>query len=338
MKLEKEGDRSRTLIILLYFLIAFSLLFSFFLYTSIPIIKRAPAPPSFHEFYGIAKCDNNNNVYDIYGVTLTVTVSNGTSSNTFNSNIQDGAYSIVVSGNQAGDSVVFLIGGNQVDTDIYNPFLITNKNLTQPSGQAGCPQTPYSGGGGSGGGGGGGVSTNGGGGSIKPKISQIQSSFSGGGSAIITWTTDIDSDSQVDFGPSNNLGLTRSVILLTKTHAIEIENLLAETLYYYKVSSKSSLGVREYSNIFTFSTPKLSSQCSDTFDNDGDGLFDLEDPGCVDSTDNSEVDTQIPAGLKLFTAKNTILQIGLLAILVLIIITLAFVTYSSWALFKRDKK
>lgn len=32
-------------------------------------------------------------------------------------------------------------------------------------------------------------------------------------------------------------------------------------------------------------------QCSDGKDNDGDGLFDMNDPGCTDTTDDSEVDT-----------------------------------------------
>lgn len=31
--------------------------------------------------------------------------------------------------------------------------------------------------------------------------------------------------------------------------------------------------------------------CNDLLDNDGDGLFDLDDPGCIDALDNSELDT-----------------------------------------------
>lgn len=336
MVYKKEEDRSKPLIILLYSLIVFALVLSFFISIQTPtIIRRAPEPPSFHEFYGTAKCDNTNNLNSI---TLSVIVSNATSSNTFSTNIQNGVYSIIVEGDKTGDSVTFFIGGNQVGADIYTKFSQTNKNLVQPTGQPGC-QATYTGGdtGGSYSGGSSGGSSSSSTDLSVPSISNIAVSTSGT-NPLFSWTTNIDSDSQVDFGPTSLLGTTRTTYLLTKNHVVELEDILPNTLYYYTVSSRAPNGVRAYSSTFTFVTPPLIPQCNDGLDNDGDLLIDLDDPDCVSSQDLSEIGEQTPAGGEFFTATRAILQVALLAVLTLTIIILGFVTYSSWALFKRKKK
>jgi uncharacterized repeat protein (TIGR01451 family) len=79
---------------------------------------------------------------------------------------------------------------------------------------------------------------------------------------------------------------------------IELTNLNPETRYYFRVVGENQFG-RSTGNINNFTTKKFGdkpviygsntkTQCNDDFDNDGDGLIDLRDPGCENSRDDSE--------------------------------------------------
>ncbi len=47
---------------------------------------------------------------------------------------------------------------------------------------------------------------------------------------------------------------------------------------------------------FTYGGDGSIAQCDDGIDNDGDGLVDLDDPGCAFASDNDETDTALPPG------------------------------------------
>jgi uncharacterized repeat protein (TIGR01451 family) len=75
-----------------------------------------------------------------------------------------------------------------------------------------------------------------------------------------------------------------------------LEGLNPETRYYYRVVAENQFG-RNAGNVNSFLTRKFGdkyvpynrkAQCRDDFDNDGDGLIDLRDPGCENSNDDSE--------------------------------------------------
>ncbi|MCX6650482.1 MAG: hypothetical protein NT131_02335, partial [Methanomassiliicoccales archaeon] len=61
------------------------------------------------------------------------------------------------------------------------------------------------------------------------------------GSAIITWVTDCNTTSQVEYGTSSSYGNVVSDSSLTTAHSITIDNLATSTLYHYRVSSTYSV-------------------------------------------------------------------------------------------------
>ena len=61
--------------------------------------------------------------------------------------------------------------------------------------------------------------------------------------ANITWTTDIPSDSQVNYGTTNTLGSTAYLSSYVNNHSIRLTGLFPDTTYYFEVvSSNSSVG------------------------------------------------------------------------------------------------
>ncbi|MBI4457897.1 fibronectin type III domain-containing protein [Candidatus Uhrbacteria bacterium] len=73
-----------------------------------------------------------------------------------------------------------------------------------------------------------------------PVISNIQAINITQTAARITWNTDTDSDSKVDFGTTVSYGTAVSNATLTKTHVIDITGLTKSTTYHYKVTSKDA--------------------------------------------------------------------------------------------------
>ncbi len=56
-------------------------------------------------------------------------------------------------------------------------------------------------------------------------------------SCLITWTTDENADSKVNYGLSNTYGSTASDLTLVTSHSLVLNGLLPNTLYHYKVFS-----------------------------------------------------------------------------------------------------
>ena len=74
--------------------------------------------------------------------------------------------------------------------------------------------------------------------------------------ALVTWTTDEASDSQVEYGPSSTYGTTSTLNPTTVvSHSIALSGLNAATTYHYRVRSRDAAGNLGLSNDATIQTP-----------------------------------------------------------------------------------
>jgi hypothetical protein len=85
-----------------------------------------------------------------------------------------------------------------------------------------------------------------------PVISKVQSSAVTANSVTITWTTNIRSDSRVNYGLTTSYGNTRILSPLVTQHEVVLTNLKADTLYNFRVRSKADS--KATSPNFTFKT------------------------------------------------------------------------------------
>ena len=91
-----------------------------------------------------------------------------------------------------------------------------------------------------------------------PVISAVSSSMVDNQTAAVVWTTDEASDSRVDYGTSQALGLSVSDPTLGDTHSVTLTSLLPGTIYYYRVTSRDAAGniaTWPASSLGTFTTP-----------------------------------------------------------------------------------
>lgn len=88
-----------------------------------------------------------------------------------------------------------------------------------------------------------------------PVISNVGSSNTTANSATITWTTDENSDSQIEYGLTTSYGNSSPLDTnLLLNHSVTISNLSANTVYHYRVHSKDMAGNTATSGDYTFST------------------------------------------------------------------------------------
>jgi len=73
-------------------------------------------------------------------------------------------------------------------------------------------------------------------------------------SSVITWETNEDADSLVNYGLDKNYGIIRDPHFNKVEHKIILEDLLPDTLYYYRIISSDSEGNQGISNDFSFIT------------------------------------------------------------------------------------
>jgi hypothetical protein len=93
-----------------------------------------------------------------------------------------------------------------------------------------------------------------------PTISGVTSSSVTMNSAAITWTTDEDSDSQVEFGLTTSYGTSSNLVAaLTKAHSVDLTALQSGKTYYYRVRSKDAAG-----NLATSPGSSFNTATSDT--------------------------------------------------------------------------
>lgn len=89
-----------------------------------------------------------------------------------------------------------------------------------------------------------------------PVISNVTATDISGGSAKITWNTDENADSQVDYGLTEDLGSSVSDSGLVTSHQMGLTGLSGSTTYYYQVLSKDAAGNLNNSATNTFTTAK----------------------------------------------------------------------------------
>ncbi len=90
---------------------------------------------------------------------------------------------------------------------------------------------------------------------MPPVISAVQASGLTCGGATITWTTDKASDSQVEYGLTTAYGSSTTLDpTLVTSHSQTLSGLAANTIYHYRVKSKSSPANLAVSGDFTFTT------------------------------------------------------------------------------------
>lgn len=88
-----------------------------------------------------------------------------------------------------------------------------------------------------------------------PAISAVAAPSITTNSATITWTTDVGSTSQVEYGTTTAYGtLTTLNSTLVTAHTVLLSGLSTGTLYHYRVHSKNSSGFESISGDFAFST------------------------------------------------------------------------------------
>jgi chitodextrinase len=88
-----------------------------------------------------------------------------------------------------------------------------------------------------------------------PVISSVASGSITSTGAIITWTTDEASDSQVEYGTTAAYGSSSLLNpTLLNVHSINLSNLSPSTLYHYRVMSRDAAGNLSTSADFTFMT------------------------------------------------------------------------------------
>ena len=73
-------------------------------------------------------------------------------------------------------------------------------------------------------------------------------------SVIITWTTDVLADSQVDYGTDRNYERMNLDPAMTSAHSITLNDLHPGTVYYFVISSSDVSGTIALSDSYTFTT------------------------------------------------------------------------------------
>ena len=88
-----------------------------------------------------------------------------------------------------------------------------------------------------------------------PVISNIAAGGITAASATITWTTNENSDSQVEYGPTTAYGQSTTLnSALVTAHSQGLSGLTSGTLYHYRVKSRDAAGNLAVSGDFTFTT------------------------------------------------------------------------------------
>ena len=111
-----------------------------------------------------------------------------------------------------------------------------------------------------------------------PVIANVQATNVTGASALITWTTDENSNSVVEYGLTTGYGSTASNSTNLTSHSMTLNNLAASTLYHYRVKSTDPFDNAATSVDFTFQTAANAWQVI-TFDNFESGMGSYTDGG-----------------------------------------------------------
>ena len=138
---------------------------------------------------------------------------------------------------------------------------------------------------------------------LPPVISNIQVTKTNS-TATITWDTDKNSNSVVDYGiATDNLNLSENDSVQTQTHSITLTGLNSNTTYYYQVKSADNNNQTTTSNVLNFTTNSPASSPSGMVSDDFSGALDTSvwtfyDPkgDSTLSTTGTQTSISVPAG------------------------------------------
>lgn len=89
---------------------------------------------------------------------------------------------------------------------------------------------------------------------VPPKISNIEIKNIGATSTTITWVTDEEADSEVNYGLDKNYGIARDPITNKKEHRVMMTDLEPSTQYHLRVISQDVYGNQAVSGDYTITT------------------------------------------------------------------------------------
>ncbi len=96
-------------------------------------------------------------------------------------------------------------------------------------------------------------------------ISQVSAAGITTSAAVVTWTTNITSDSQVEYGPAISYGTFSALNpSLVTSHSQSLSGLTPATLYHYRVRSRDGAGILLTSGDYTFTTAAASDTTAPT--------------------------------------------------------------------------
>jgi hypothetical protein len=90
-----------------------------------------------------------------------------------------------------------------------------------------------------------------------PKISNIQFTVVNATTTLVTWETDEDADSEVNYGLNKNYGIARDPLPNKKKHQLKIEDLEPSTTYNFRVGSQDYAGNQALSGNYIFTTKSV---------------------------------------------------------------------------------
>jgi uncharacterized protein (TIGR03790 family) len=91
--------------------------------------------------------------------------------------------------------------------------------------------------------------------SSPPAISGVSAASVAARSATVTWSTNINSDSQVEYGTDSGYGFSTPVdSTITTSHQVTLADLAPGTLYHFRVKSRNQAGQLGVSDDFTLTT------------------------------------------------------------------------------------
>lgn len=91
---------------------------------------------------------------------------------------------------------------------------------------------------------------------VPPLIYNVNISSINATSSIISWKTDELADSLINYGLDNEYGIIRDPRADKQEHMIIAENLMSDTLYYFRITSADGSGNQGISSDYTFHTLK----------------------------------------------------------------------------------
>lgn len=122
-----------------------------------------------------------------------------------------------------------------------------------------------------------------------PKITNIQITAASATSTVITWDTDEEADSEVDFGLTKNYGVVRDPFPNKKKHRIVLDDLEPSTVYHLRVGSADLGDNQALSGDYLLTTK---------------GVANVKDIKTVPSDDRAAVERAVAAVRELKTAEG----------------------------------